>query len=138
VLQEISELTGDALAGLRVLLVDDEFDARELVRQVLAERGADVCSVDSASEALRAAREFDPDILVSDIGLPGMDGYMLLRAMRAQSSRHIAAVALTAYARDDDRQRALREGYQAHLPKPIDPCELVRALAGFRPSTVPR
>jgi PAS domain S-box-containing protein len=130
-------LTGDALAGVRVLLVDDELDARELARQVLAECGADVCSVASASEALRAALEFDPDILLSDIGLPEMDGYMLLRAVRAQSSRRITAVALTAYAREEDRERALREGYQAHLPKPVEPRELVRTLAGFRPSTGP-
>jgi signal transduction histidine kinase/ActR/RegA family two-component response regulator len=120
------------LAGLRVLVVDDEADARTLARRVLEERGAEVVAVSSAAEALEAvdgSREMS--VVVSDIGMPEHDGYELITRMRAMpgNAGRIPAIALTALARDEDRKRTLLAGYQVHISKPIDPAELVTVIA---------
>ena len=121
------------LQGLHVLVVDDEADARELITLALAQGGAHVAAVASAAEALAAFAAQRPDLLVSDIGMPGTDGYALIREVRAQEAArglaHLPAVALTAYARPDDRAQALRAGYDAHVAKPVEPAELVVQLA---------
>ncbi|MCA1323928.1 response regulator [Herbaspirillum sp. alder98] len=125
------------LAGLRVLLVEDEADARELVQQILEERGATVDAVGSASEALEAFRRVRPHVIVSDIGLPGQDGYELMRNLRelearqADSAPQTPAAALTALARSEDRRRALMAGFQAHIAKPVDPLELLFLVASL-------
>jgi PAS domain S-box-containing protein len=120
------------LQGLQILIVDDETDTREFVTFVLQEAGAAVTAVPSASQALSAIRQGRPDVLVSDIGMPGADGYMLLRTIRSLEPKWgqpIAAIALTAYARDEDRHQALAAGFQLHLPKPVDPARLTAAVA---------
>ncbi|MDB6088343.1 MAG: sensor hybrid histidine kinase [Gammaproteobacteria bacterium] len=120
-----------ALAGLRVLVVDDEVDARTLARRVLEECGAEVVTVSSAADALAAlAGESGVSVVVSDIGMPERDGYDLITQMRAMpgSAGRIPAIALTALARDEDRKHALLAGYQVHLSKPVDPAELVAVI----------
>jgi CheY-like chemotaxis protein len=119
------------LNGVRVLVVDDEPDARDLLTAVLEQRGADVTAVASAAEALQALERSTQDVLVSDIGLPGDDGYALIRAVRARDGhgRRIPAVAVTAYARVEDRARALAAGFQVHVAKPIDPGEFAATIA---------
>lgn len=124
------------LEGLRVLIVDDEVDSREYLSLVLQECGAEVTAVASAIEAITTLELFKPDVLVSDIGMPGEDGYSLMRKVRARSPERggkIPAAALTAYARAEDRTAALSAGFQIHIPKPVDPSELaivVASLAG--------
>jgi PAS domain S-box-containing protein len=118
------------LVGARVLVVDDEPDAKEIVRRLLEEQGARVVTASSAGEALAALADRLPDVLVSDIGMPGMDGYDLIRMVRSGSTaRDVPAIALTAYARPEDRARVLRAGYQAHLSKPVVPTELFTTVA---------
>jgi CheY-like chemotaxis protein len=120
------------LAGIRVVVVDDEQDARDLVTAVLEQAGAIVTSVGSAEEAMHAIAERPPSLLVSDIGMPGEDGYALIarvRALPAESGGRLPAVAVTAFTRDDDRARALRAGYTAHVAKPIDPAALVTLVS---------
>ncbi|WP_071187381.1 PAS domain S-box protein [Trichormus sp. NMC-1] len=122
------------LEGLRVLLVDDEADARHLLTTILGEYGAQVMAVASAMEAMSALRKFHPDILVSDIGMPEEDGYTLIRKIRTLSIEQggrIPAVALTAYARTEDRTQALLAGFQLHIPKPINPAELAVVVANL-------
>ena len=121
-----------ALGGVRVLLVEDEVDTREMVQRVLEESSAEVVSIASAAEALHVLEETSPDVLVSDIGLPGMDGYTFLHTLRmreASRNRSIPALALTAFARSEDRQRAFDAGFREHLAKPVDPVRLVSAIA---------
>ncbi len=121
-----------SLAGLRVLVVDDEADTRDLLKFVLKQCEAEVIAVDSVSEALKALKEFMPDVLVSDIGMPVEDGYALIRQLREMpeaSLSQIPAIALTAFANQSDRDRTLEAGFQMHLPKPVEPDELVRVLA---------
>jgi signal transduction histidine kinase/DNA-binding response OmpR family regulator len=123
----------ELLDGLRILVVDDEFDSRELITAILTRCGSEVRCTESAAEALRAFRDWKPDLLVSDIGMPKEDGYCLIRKLRKMKSkwaREIPAVALTAYATVEDRSRALDAGFQVHVPKPIDPEVLVRSIAG--------
>jgi CheY-like chemotaxis protein len=111
-------------------VVEDEPDAKELVRRLLEEQGASVVTAASAREALDMLAERTPDVMVSDIGMPGMDGYDLIRLVRSCSpARGMPAVALTAYARPEDQARALRAGYQAHLCKPVEPKALLAAVA---------
>jgi len=122
------------LEGLKILVVDDEADARELLITVLEESGAQVRAVGSASEAMRSLEEFKPDILVSDIGMPGEDGYTLLRKIRAlkpENGSQIPAAALTAYARAEDRTQALLAGFQIHISKPVEPAELIAVVASL-------
>ena len=122
-----------ALEGLRVLIADDELDARELLATVLEQRGAVVATVGSASDAIDwLANNPPPDVLVSDIGMPGEDGFDLISRVRAiafERRAEIPAIALTAYARPEDRDRVLAAGYQSHLPKPIEPDVLASAIA---------
>jgi CheY-like chemotaxis protein/two-component sensor histidine kinase len=120
------------LAGVRVLVVEDEADTRDLLVAALGHSGAEVDPAASASEAMAALRRHRPDVMVCDIGMPGEDGYALLsrvRALAAEDGGLVPAVALTAYARSDDRRRALAAGYQVHLSKPVDPDELISAVA---------
>jgi CheY-like chemotaxis protein len=122
------------LTGVRALFVEDEADARELISMMLAERGAEVRTVVSATEALACCDEWRPDVLISDIGLPGEDGYTLMKKLRARESErggHIPAIALTAYGRREDRLRALSVGYEYHVPKPVEPAELLAAVASL-------
>jgi len=120
------------LDGLKVMVVDDEPDARWFVARVLEECKAQVTAVGSAAEALAVVSRLRPDVLVSDIGMPRIDGYEMLRTLRSrrpEDGGRIPAVALTAYASAEDRERALAAGYQRHLTKPIDPADLVDAVA---------
>jgi signal transduction histidine kinase/ActR/RegA family two-component response regulator len=122
------------LSGLRILVVDDEDDARTLARRVLEERGAHVITVSSAAEAIASVGENNPpSVLVSDIGMPEQDGYDLIKQMRALpgDAGRVPAVALTALARAEDRKRALSAGYQKHVSKPVDPTELVAVIASL-------
>jgi CheY-like chemotaxis protein len=120
-----------SLSGIRVLVVEDEDDARDMVRSVLAHHGAVVAVAANASEALQQYAAFDPEVLLVDIAMPGMDGYTLLRQIRdaEKGSRSVPAVALTALARREDRERALASGFSQHLAKPVEPGRLVRAVA---------
>lgn len=123
-----------SLQGLKVLVVDDEADTRELIREVLRECGSEVITSRSAAEALTALEQFKPDILLSDLGMPDEDGYSLIakiRALPAERGGDIPAAALTAYARAEDRMRVLRSGFQFHLPKPVDSAELVTVVASL-------
>jgi PAS domain S-box-containing protein len=119
------------IAGLRVLVVDDEPDARELFTRLLEDHGVVVMTAASAADALAILRERRIDVLVSDIGMPGMDGYELIRRVRALGGDISAmpAVALTAYARAEDRARALEAGFQLHLAKPVESAVLLASLA---------
>jgi CheY-like chemotaxis protein len=121
------------LDGVHILVVDDEPDSRELIHRVLLERGASVALAASGAEALRLLTVSNPDLLLSDIGMPEMDGYQLMRRIRAgeRQGRRLPALALTAFARSEDRKRALLAGYQSHLAKPFDVAELVIVLAGL-------
>ncbi|MBV9469067.1 MAG: PAS domain S-box protein [Abitibacteriaceae bacterium] len=122
------------LKGLRVLVVDDENDARQLITQVLQQCSAEVIAVASVAAALEALQRDKPDVLVSDIGMPNEDGYSLIRKIRAlpaESGGRIPAAALTAYARTEDRTRVLAAGYQMHIPKPVESNELVVVVASL-------
>jgi PAS domain S-box-containing protein len=119
------------LEGVHVFAVDDEPDARDLLRTVLEDQGAKVTSFASAEDALAALKTTKPTVLVCDIGMPKMDGYQLIRTLRAAEPRRerIPALALTAFARAEDRKRSLVAGYQAHLAKPFDVGELILVVA---------
>jgi PAS domain S-box-containing protein len=124
----------EKLDGLKVLIVDDEGDTRELLSVGLKQCGAEVSTVGSAREALEAIEKGGPEILISDIGMPDEDGYELIRKVRALSGEkggRIPAIALTAYARTEDRLRALRAGYQMHVTKPVELAELVAVIASL-------
>jgi PAS domain S-box-containing protein len=119
------------LDGVHIVAVDDEPDARDLLRTVLEDQGAKVTSFASAEDALAALKTIKPTVLVCDVGMPKMDGYQLIRKLRAEESRsdRIPALALTAFARAEDRKRSLIAGYQAHLAKPFDVGELILLIA---------
>jgi PAS domain S-box-containing protein len=119
------------LDGVLVFAVDDEPDARELLRTVLEDQGAKVTSFASAEDALAALKTVKPTVLLCDVGMPTMDGYQLIRKLRAEEPRseRIPALALTAFARGEDRKRSLIAGYQAHLAKPFDVGELILVIA---------
>ena len=133
--EEIISFDGlPSLKGLKVLVVDDEADTRELIREVLKECGSEVITSCSAAEAFAALEQHKPDILISDLGMPDEDGYSLISKIRALPAEHggtIPAAALTAYARAEDRMRVLRSGFQFHLPKPVDSAELVTVVASL-------
>ncbi|CBN59136.1 MULTISPECIES: PAS domain S-box protein [Kamptonema] len=119
------------LTGIRVLTVDDDLDARELLTVILREYGSQVMSVSSAAEVFTALESFQPDILISDIGMPEIDGYTLLQLVRTLSPEkggQIPAIALTAYAGEVDQQRALTVGFQRHITKPLEPNQLAQAV----------
>ncbi len=120
------------LSGIKVLVVDDELDARELVKRVLLDCGAEIITTGSADEALVSIATEKPHVLVSDIGMPDVDGYELLKRVRALGQAQggkIPAIALTAFARSEDRTRALRAGFLVHVSKPVEPSELVATIA---------
>jgi PAS domain S-box-containing protein len=124
----------ERLDGLKVLVVDDEPDTRELLKVGLGQCGAEVTAVGSAAEALKAITVEVPDLLISDIGMPDEDGYGLIRRVRqipAENGGKVPAIALTAYARAEDRMQALRAGYQMHVPKPVELAELVAVAASL-------
>jgi signal transduction histidine kinase/DNA-binding response OmpR family regulator len=123
-----------ALGGLRVLVVDDEVDTRDLIAEVLARGGAEVQTAATASEALGVLERWIPDVLVSDIGMPDEDGYALIKKVRGLDAKQpgwIPALALTAYAGVEDRMRALSAGFQMHMSKPLDPGELLAVVASL-------
>jgi PAS domain S-box-containing protein len=133
------------LDGLRVLIVDDAPDARRLLVKVLGEAGAVVIAASSVAEALEALATMNPQVLVSDIAMPGQDGFDLIRQVREMglTFKELPAVALTAFAHKEDRRRVLRAGYQVHVTKPVDPHELVAVIAGLaghgmKPNLVPK
>jgi CheY-like chemotaxis protein len=120
----------EALSGLHVLVVDDDEDTLELLRTALAKRGAKVSVASSASEALEAINNSRPDVLVSDIAMPGEDGYALIRNVRALDvGQAIPAIAITAYAKEEDKERVLSAGYQRFLSKPVELGELIETVA---------
>jgi PAS domain S-box-containing protein len=122
------------LEGLRVLVVEDEADTRELLITILRQYGVEVTAVASAGEALEAVQRLKPDVIVSDIGMPEEDGYSLMRkvrALHAEQGGQIPAVALTAYVRAEDRISALAAGFQLHMPKPVNPEELAAVVANL-------
>jgi PAS domain S-box-containing protein len=126
-----SSLALPSLGGRTVLLVEDHEDARELVASVLATAGAEVVTAASAAEALDRLEQVTPDVLVADLGLPDEDGYALLRRIRAMTAfdaKALPAVALTAYARASDRERAMSAGFLAFIVKPVDPVALVKVI----------
>ncbi|MEA5506535.1 ATP-binding protein [Halotia wernerae UHCC 0503] len=119
------------LATVQILVVDDDVDSRDFIVFVLQQEGAEVIAASSALEALQTLKQTKPDVLISDISMPGMDGYMLIREVRTwtpEQGGEIPAIALTAFARNYDRQQALQAGFQIHLPKPFDAEELVAAV----------
>jgi PAS domain S-box-containing protein len=122
------------LAGVRVVVVDDEPDARALVKRLLEDCKAVVRAAASADEAIELIQAEPPDVLVSDIGMPGRDGYAMIRHIRRlekQNGGGIPAIALTAYARTEDRVKAIRAGYQSHVVKPVEPTELITVVASL-------
>ena len=123
------------LDGVRVLLVDDDRDTLEMLEAVLSKCDAEVVTVASAAEALREIERRRPDVLVSDIGMPETDGYDFIKQLRASESERgaaaIPALALTAYAKPEDRVRALAVGYQVHLAKPVEPAEFALVVANL-------
>ncbi len=127
-----------SLAGVRVLVVDDEVDARLLVKRLLEDRGAKVFTAGSAAEALRLIATEPSDVLVSDIGMPGVDGYELIRQVRAlppEQGGNVPAVALTAYARSEDRLKIILAGFQMHMAKPVEAAELLTLVASLAERT---
>jgi CheY-like chemotaxis protein len=133
---EITELLGrqKPLEDVRVLVVDDEADARQIVTAMLEHSGAITTAVGSVREALDTLEAHKPDVLVADIGMPVEDGYVLIRKIRSRADNAgggTPALALTAYARTEDRVRILAAGYQMHVAKPVEPMELVAAVANL-------
>jgi CheY-like chemotaxis protein len=128
------------LSGVRVLVVEDDPDARELIGYVLESCGIEVRLAGSAALALKELGGYTPHVIVSDIGMPDEDGYSLIRSIRTSpqaETKDIPAIALTAFARNEDRTRALVAGFNVHMSKPVEPTALVRAvaeLAGCLPS----
>lgn len=131
--QELNSLTeGPSLKGLKILVVDDEDGAREVAAIILSQAEAEVRSAATASAALHIMDTWLPDVLVADIGMPEVDGYDLIRQVRARDSEkggRVPAIALTALAKTQDRLRVLSSGYQMHVPKPVQPDELVTIVA---------
>jgi signal transduction histidine kinase/CheY-like chemotaxis protein len=134
------ELVGDGafdcpaeLEGIKVLAVDDDADSRMLLSAILGQCGAVVQTCESAAETLNVIKSFRPDVLVSDIGMPEQDGYELIKIIRSGNSdlRRIPAVALTAFARVEDRMKALSAGFNMHVPKPVEPAELITVIASL-------
>jgi CheY-like chemotaxis protein len=122
------------LDGLKVLVVDDEPDVRNFVLMTFKECGAETATASNADEALRILEEWRPDVLVADIGMPDEDGYTLIHRVRSlppDRGGKTPAMALTAYARTEDRVRILSSGYQIHVAKPVEPVELIAAVASL-------
>jgi PAS domain S-box-containing protein len=131
---DVSTIELPSLAGARVLIVDDQPDARILICRLIEESGGRCVLAGSGLDALKMLAEEDVNILISDIGMPEFDGYDLIRKVRGMHDsrvRNIPAIALTAYARNDDRQRALLAGFQMHVSKPVEPRELIAGVASL-------
>ena len=128
--QRVERPSRQAFRGMRVLVVDDDTDTRQLTTEILESYAAEVAAADSAASAFDRAREQRIDVLITDIGLPGEDGYSLLRRLCGlPGGADITAIALTAYATQQDSRRAAEAGFQRHLSKPIEPLYLVAVLA---------
>ena len=130
----IRRLPATSLGGVRVLVVEDEPEARDSMQLLLQQFGAEVGTAGSARQALEAFSHGAYDIVISDITMPGGDGYELMRAIRAlgpERGGRTPAVAVTAGARPEDRRRAIAEGFQVHMPKPVDAAELVRQVTAL-------
>jgi CheY-like chemotaxis protein len=125
--------TAIELSGIRILLVDDEVDALRLVGKVLAEAGASITMAGSVNEAMVAAEQEVPHILISDLGMPDEDGFDLIQWVRAagQTAEQLPAVALTAFANKGHEDSALLSGFQIHVPKPVDPDRLIAVVASL-------
>jgi CheY-like chemotaxis protein len=122
------------LQNVRILVVDDEKDSRDLIQEVLTDCQAEVVAAANAAEGLEMLKTQSPDVMISDIGMPGKDGYQLIREIRQlppASGGKIPAIALTAFASSEDRTKAMIAGYQMHLAKPVEPHELVATVAAF-------
>jgi CheY-like chemotaxis protein len=120
------------LDHIRVLVVEDEPDTRDVLRTILQQCGSQVVTAESAAEAMRVLATWKPDVLISDIGMPEEDGYSLIARVRALGAEHgstVPAIALTAYAKEEDRRRALNAGFQVHVAKPVEPLELAAVVA---------
>ena len=131
---DVSSIALPSLEGVRALVVDDQEDARILICRLVEQYGGRCALAESAAEAVRILETQDVNIIVSDIGMPDTDGYELMRKIRSMPShaiRNLPAIALTAYARADDRQRALLAGYQMHVSKPVEPRELIAGIASL-------
>lgn len=129
-----SHAAAQDLSGLRVLVVDDEDDARELIKRILADCNAEVLTAATATEALNLLQQARPDLMVSDLGMPEIDGYGLLdriRALGPARGGNLPAIALTAFARSEDRIKALSSGFLAHISKPVEPNELIAKVAAM-------
>lgn len=130
----LTTATSNELCGLQILIVDDELDVRDLLTNVIEESGGKAIAVESVSGALQFLEKLQPDVLFSDIGMPDQDGYALIRQVRKMEAAReglLPAIALTAYVREEDSQKAIASGFQMHLPKPVDIEQLVRAVASL-------
>jgi len=129
-----AEVSGLTLAGLKVMIVDDEDDGREMLATLIRARGATVTTAHSAADAVAKLKAQPHDLLISDIGMPIADGYQLMREVRESPTwERMPAIALTAFARDEDAAKARAAGYQAHLAKPFDPTSLMATIAQLVP-----
>ena len=131
VLHSVEPLMDQKLTNRRILLVEDDMDTQELLRTVLEQHGAEVIAVESSTRALAEFSRKRPDLIISDIGMVGENGYDFIRRIRSLSrdeGGHIPAIALTAYAGVSDRRRALLAGFQTHLAKPVEPADLVAVI----------
>jgi CheY-like chemotaxis protein len=121
------------LAGVKVLIVEDDPASLGLISRIIGELGAEIATAETVDEALSLLDQFWPDVLISDLGLPGQDGYDLIRQIRSRDDGLAAlpAVALTAFARTEDRKRALQAGFQEHIAKPLNTLSLLQTVAGL-------
>jgi CheY-like chemotaxis protein len=130
--QPLRSLSEPELEGLRLLLIEDDFDSREIVATILGDTGIDVTCAGSAEQALELLGNQPIDVILSDVGLPGTDGYELMRIVRTNPAlAKTPAAALTAYAYIEDRERALKAGFQMHLRKPFEHAELLDVVAAL-------
>jgi len=133
-LENPETFTGQKLEGLRILIVEDDADTREMLKTILERCGATVTAAESSNAALAEISHRIPDVLISDIGMPGESGYELIKKIRSLDpdlGGRVPAVALTAYAGAADRRRALLAGFQTHLAKPVEPDELLAVVASL-------
>jgi CheY-like chemotaxis protein len=129
---ESDETRTGTLSGVRVLVVDDEYDTREILSVMLTRFGAEIRTAESAAEAMAIFSQWLPDVLVSDIGMPVEDGYALIKKIRAlpqENGADVPAIALTAFASAQDKRTALAAGFQRHIAKPVEPVALAKNVA---------